>query len=204
MDIKLIWITPDAEKLIAYMARVSNPENQANENIAGLLKYCMVHGHWSIFEMASMCVEIETSRAISPQILRHRSFSFQEFSQRYAQATTYESVLPRRQDDKNRQNSIDDMSEEDQIWWAVTCRDIQHISQVKYKAALQRGIAKECARMLLPMSTQTKLYMTGSIRSWIHYFKLRCDVATQLEHRDIANNIKGIFMQQLPIIGGLL
>lgn len=204
MNTKLVWSTPNAEKLIAYMARVSSPANQDNENISGLLKYCMKHGHWSIYEMASMCVEVETSRDISAQMIRHRSFNFQEFSQRYAESTSIEDTHPRRQDLKNRQNSIDDISEEDQVWFACKRNDIEKQTMSFYHEALERGIAKECARRILPMSTTTRLYMTGSVRSWVHYFNLRCDLATQLEHRNVANGIKEIFKKEFPIISSIL
>lgn len=203
-SVKLVWITPDAEKLIAYMARVSNPANQDNENIAGLLKYCMKHGHFSVFEMSTMCVEVTTSRDISAQMVRHRSFSFQEFSQRYSEATTLELTHPRRQDLKNRQNSIDDLSQGDLTKFSLMEKSVHRLCQAAYNEALEMGIAKECARRLLPIAASTKLYMSGSIRSWIHYFKLRCDVATQLEHREVANSIKEIFCKELPIIASIL
>lgn len=199
MKVRLISVTPEAEKTILYTARVSNPANQDSSN-TGLLNYCIKHGHWSVFEMADMCVEIETSRAISAQILRHKSFFFQEFSQRYAEAQGFETYPARRQDNKNRQNSIDDMSEETKLWFAHAQKEIQELAQEKYQTALDFGIAKEQARFLLPMSTTTKLYMKGSLRSWIHYLDLRCDVATQLEHREIANEIKKIFSEQFPIL----
>lgn len=204
MKTRLIWSTPDAEKLVAYMARVSSPANQDSESIAGLLKYCIRNHHWSIFEMCHMCVEVETSRDVSAQMIRHRSFSFQEFSQRYAESTTIEPTHPRRQDVKNRQNSIDDISEEDQVWFACKRNDIEKQTMSFYHEALGKGIAKECARRILPMSTGTRLYMTGSIRSWCTYFKLRCDVATQLEHREVANSIKEIFTEEFPIISSIL
>ena len=182
-----------------YTARVSNPSNQNSTNTK-LLNYCIKHGHWSVFEMAHITVEIVTSRGISAQILRHKSFSFQEFSQRYAEATEYIYYDARRQDDKNRQNSIDDMSEEDKEWFEDAQAKVTGLADELYKEALAKGIAKEQARFLLPLSTKTKLYMTGSIRSWIHYLDLRCDNGTQLEHREIADSIKSIFKQQLPII----
>lgn len=203
-NVELVWITPDAEKIIAYCARVSNPKNQDNENIEGLLKYCVKNKHWSIFEMAHMCVEITTSRAISAQILRHRSFSFQEFSQRYAENTAVVSYDARRQDLKNRQNSIDDLSDDVKRAFKLYQQWISRSALSAYEWALENGIAKECARMMLPMSTETRLYMSGSIRSWIHYLELRCDKATQLEHRVIADEIKDILKEQLSIIGDLL
>lgn len=199
MKVSLISITPEAEKTILYCARVSNPSNQNSEN-TNLLNYCIKHGHWSIFEMADMCVEIETSRAISAQILRHKSFSFQEFSQRYAVAQSFERYEARRQDNKNRQNSIDDMSEEDKSWFQDAQDKIHMEARLYYDEALRRGVAKEQARFLLPMSTSTKLYMKGSIRSWLHYLDLRCDNGTQKEHQDIANSIKALFVKHLPII----
>lgn len=203
-SVHLIWITPEAEKVIGYCARVSNPVNQDNDNISGLLSYCMKHGHWSVFEMASMCVEIKTSRAISAQILRHRSFSFQEFSQRYAETTECRLYDARRQDTKNRQNSHDDLDIDVKTWF-TKCQQWQIDNALQsYRMAIDKGIAKECARFLLPMSTATTLYMTGSIRSWIHYLKLRCDKSTQLEHRIIADEIKETLAIELPIIGELL
>ena len=199
MMVKLISITPDAEKTIVYCARVSSKE-QDNPEISKLIKYCLDHNHWSIFETASMTVEIETSRAISAQILRHRSFTFQEFSQRYAEATEYITYEARRQDKKNRQNSIGDMKLDDEKWFWEAQQMVQSNCDRVYRQALKRGIAKEQARFLLPMSTKTKLYMTGSIRSWLHYIELRSDKDTQLEHRVIAEEIKSIFIEQLPIL----
>lgn len=199
MNVKLISITPDAEKTIMYCARVSNPKNQDSENTK-LLDYCIKHGHWSVFEMAHMTAEITTSRAIAAQILRHKSFSFQEFSQRYAEAQDFEIYDARRQDVKNRQNSIDDMSEEEQTWFHDAQHQVILLANDLYAKALQKGIAKESARFLLPLSTQTKLYMTGSIRSWMHYLDVRTGNGTQLEHMEIANDIKKIFIEQLPII----
>lgn len=200
MSVKLISISKDAEKLIAYMARVSS-NNQDNPNIKGLLKYCIKHGHWSIFEMSNMVVEINTTRAISAQILRHRSFSFQEFSQRYAKVNDL-PTLPhlRLQDHKNRQNSIDNIN----MFLKIELnKDIENlfieIDRV-YNKLLDNGVAKECARMILPMCSPTKIYMSGSIRSWIHYLQVRGDEDTQLEHRNIAIKIKEIFKLELPII----
>lgn len=203
MDTKLIHITNDCEKLIAYCARVSSP-NPENPDFAGLLAYCIKHGHWSVFEMGTMCVEITTSRAIAQQILRHRSFHFQEFSQRYAKATAIEMYDARRQDTKNRQNSIDDMSQEDRIWFTDAQMELGDKSLALYEEALKRGIAKEQARFLLPLATQTKLYMHGTIRDWIHYLNLRTSNGTQLEHAEIAKDIKKIFLDKLPIIGQAL
>jgi thymidylate synthase (FAD) len=199
MNVSLISVTPKAEDTIMYIARVSNPNNQSSGH-PGLLRYCIKHGHWSIFEHAYMTVEIVTSRAIAAQILRHRSFTFQEYSQRYAEAVGFEIYEARRQDAKNRQNSIDDMSEQDKEWFAQAQVDINLTSEMYYKDALARGIAKEQARFLLPLSTQTKLYMTGNLRSWLHYIDLRTDVSTQKEHRDIALAIKDVFKEQCPII----
>lgn len=201
---KLVWITPDAEKMIGYIARVSNPNNQDNPEVAGLLKYCIKNKHWSIFEQASFSIEIATSRAISAQILRHRSFCFQEFSQRYAAVTEFEVYEARRQDSKNRQNSVDDMPDGIKNWFKSAQECVQHVAMEQYNKALEFGIAKEQARFLLPMSTSTKLYMTGNLRNWIHYLELRTEKGTQLEHREIAEAIKGIFKEQLPIISEAL
>jgi thymidylate synthase (FAD) len=204
-NVKLIWATPDAESLITKMARVSAPANQDNMDTAPrLLKYLIKHKHWSPYEMANLCVEIETTRGISAQILRHRSFSFQEFSQRYADVGELgSSVIPhlRRQDTKNRQNSIDDLSS-DVI--AGYYRRIGHLfedAEHLYREMVSAGVAKECARSVLPIATQTRMYMNGTLRSWIHYLQLRCDAGTQLEHRQIAEQIKDIFCEQFPIIG---
>lgn len=198
--VSLIWITPDSEKLIAYCARVSS-NNQDNPNIKGLLKYCIREGHWSIFEMCNMCIEINTTRAISAQILRHRSFSFQEFSQRYAKVEM-DLEIPdlRRQDLKNRQNSISDL--DDELVNELQNDIIDHFKKTKdlYKKLLDKGVAKECSRMILPMCSPTKLYMNGNIRSWIHYLRVRCGNGTQKEHMDIALQIKEIFKKELPII----
>jgi len=204
MKVKLISITPDAEETIGYCARVSNPKNQDNPEVSGLLKFCIKHGHWSIFEMANMVVEINTTRGIAAQILRHRSFSFQEFSQRYAKAQGFEYVKPRRQDTKNRQNSFDDLSENTKTWFEYTHQRIQDATHDLYEEALERGIAKESARFLLPLSTKTRMYMNGTVRSWIHYIKLRTDLSTQKEHQDIANEIKGLFREEFPIISEAL
>jgi len=199
MYVNLISITPEAEKNIAYCARVSS-FHQDKPKYSKLIKYLIDHKHWSPFEMATMTIEIVTSRAIAQQILRHRSFSFQEFSQRYAAATSFETYPARRQDIKNRQNSIDDMSEEDKQWFQEVQNEVQEQCERLYNHAIKRGIAKEQARFLLPLSTTTKLYMTGNIRSWIHYLELRCDEDTQLEHREIAQAIQSIFREQFPEI----
>ena len=206
--VKTVSVTPDAEKNIAYCARVSNPNNQDNENISRLLKYCIDHQHWSIFEMAFMTLEINTSRGIAAQILRHRSFTFQEFSQRYADASHLAEEIPipklRSQDNKNRQNSIDDVDQEIIIKYNTVMR--QHFAKSKaiYDDMLKEGIAKECARFILPLATPTRLYMSGSVRSWMHYIELRSANGTQKEHMDIANRCKDIFVEQFPIISQAL
>ena len=199
-DAKLVWITPDAEKLIGKIARVSNPANEDNPNVVGLLKYLIKHKHWSPFEMASMCIEIQTTRAIAPQILRHRSFSFQEFSQRYAVSTEFELPHLRRQDVVNRQNSINDIP---QAVGENFGSDIAHhmIEGVKlYQRMLDAGVAKECARAVLPLNTTTRLYMSGTIRSWLHYIDLRSWHGTQWEHTQIALNALDILKEQVPTI----
>jgi thymidylate synthase (FAD) len=205
MNVNLIWATPDAEEMIVKMARVSAPKNQDNMNTAPrLLKYLIRNKHWSPFEMANMTVEIETTRAISPQILRHRSFSFQEFSQRYADTSELGSaVIPhlRRQDLKNRQNSIDDIPVEMLGNYYRRISELYENAEHLYREMVSNGIAKECARSVLPLSTQTRLFMNGTLRSWIHYLDLRCSNGTQLEHQQIAREIKRIFCQQFPIIG---
>lgn len=197
------FLIHDMERLVMYCARVSNPANQTSDK-TGLLKYCLEHGHVSIFEMANMVFEIETSRAIAAQILRHRSFSFQEFSQRYAEAQSIEVYQARSQDTKNRQNSIDNMSDENKQWFLEAQKNHNSQALNLYQQALDRGIAKEQARFLLPLSTTTKLYMNGSIRSWIHYLQLRCGNGTQKEHQEIALEIRRQFCLVLPIIGEAL
>ena len=208
MNVELISITPDAEKTIAYCARVSNPMGQDRDEYAKLLKYCIDHGHWSIFEMANMVLEIETTRGIAAQILRHRSFSFQEFSQRYADASFLgEKINPpqlRSQDEKNRQNSIDDIDIEAQIKYNSQIRELFSRSKALYDDMIKSGVAKECARFVLPLSTTTKMYMNGTIRSWIHYINLRSGNGTQREHMDVANKCKEIFIQQLPVVAEAL
>ena len=186
------------EGLIAYCARVSSP-HQESADYEKLLAYCIRNRHWSIFEMADMTVEIVTSRAIAPQILRHKSFSFQEFSQRYAKAQAIEKYQPRRQDDKNRQNSLDDLPAETVAWFDEAQEKVAATGMELYEAALEKGIAKECARVLLPLGTQTKLYMKGSVRSWIHYLEVRTDKSTQKEHRDIADEVMKFFTEQFPV-----
>lgn len=182
-----------------YCARVSNPLGQDSTK-TGLIKYCIEHGHWSIFEMANMVIEIETNRAISAQVLRHRSFSFQEFSQRYAKVDGQEMYRARRQDEKNRQNSIDDLPEVDKFWFQEAQKEVNQWATTYYNEAISRGIAKEVARALLPMSSKTRLYMNGTLRSWMHYIDLRTEEGTQREHRDIAEQIKLIFCEQFPAI----
>ena len=202
-QIKLISVTPDAEKQMAYCARVSNPNNQDNDNYAGLLRYCIKHHHWSIFEQAYMTLEIETTRAIAAQILRHRSFTFQEFSQRYAQSNELGKIqLPdlRRQDTKNRQNSIDDVDPFVRQKLEAQMITLFSSAQSLYNQMIQEGIAKECARMVLPLCTPTRIYMSGSVRSWIHYIELRSANGTQKEHMDIANECKSIFIKTFPTI----
>lgn len=203
-NVKLMWITPEAEKLILYMARVSS-EKQDSENTK-LINYLIEHKHWSPFEMSSMCVEIHTTRAIAPQILRHRSFVYQERSLRYADIKNldFEIIRARRQDLKNKQNSIDNMSNEDLMWFDEAQGKVVDTSIELYQEALDRGIAKECARFLLPLSTPTKLYMSGTIRSWIHYLEVRTEKSTQKEHRDIAQQAQDIFIDNLPIISEAL
>ena len=191
-------LTP--EGLIAWCARVSSPNQDTGAGYEKLLAYCIAHHHWSIFEMVDMTIEITTSRAIAPQILRHRSFQFQEFSQRYAKAQEYEHYQPRRQDSKNRQNSIDDLDQETRQWFDDIQRQNADAAFDHYNQALEKGIAKECARVLLPLGTTTRLYMKGSVRSWIHYLQVRTDQHTQREHRDIAEAIRAIFTRQFPII----
>jgi len=206
--VKLISVTPNAEQIMSYCARVSNPNNQNNSDYSKLLKYCIDHGHFSVFEQAFMTVEINTTRGLAAQILRHRSFTFQEFSQRYADATLLAEDIPtfelRRQDNKNRQNSIDDISDETKVKWNTKIRE--HFSKAKaiYDGMVADGIAKECARFILPLATPTRLYMSGSIRSWIHYIELRSSNGTQKEHRIIVEEIKGIFSEQLPTVSEAL
>lgn len=195
-----------AEDLIVYAARVSSPQNQENiETAPKLLRYLIKNGHWSPFEMVDMTVEIETSRAIAAQILRHRSFSFQEFSQRYAEADLgFERTYPRRQDPKNRQSSIDDMDEYDFLFFETAQKEVEKTARSFYDQALKMGIAKECARFLLPLSTTTRLYMKGSVRSFIHYLQARTHPSTQKEHRDVAEAVKVIFKQHFPNVAAAL
>ena len=208
MTVKLISVTPDAEKTMAFIARVSNPANQENENYSKLLAYCIKHNHWSVFEQATMTLEIETNRGIAAQILRHRSFTFQEFSQRYADTNLLSTDIPlpelRRQDTKNRQNSIDDMDEERVFVMNKMIQDLFRDAQDVYNYLLAQGVAKECARFVLPLATPTRIYMTGSCRSWIHYINLRSANGTQKEHMDIALACKEVFKQQFPSVAEAL
>lgn len=197
---KLVWVTPNAEQLIGKIARVSNPANEDNPNVEKLIRYLIKHKHWSPFEMASMCVEIKTTRAIAPQILRHRSFSFQEFSQRYAVATEINVPDLRRQDMKNRQNSIDDLPEEKVEFLQQQIDNHYRSAMDIYNSMLDSGVAKECARSVLPLSTATRLYMSGTIRSWLHYVDLRADNGTQLEHMQIARSVGDILADQVPTV----
>ena len=204
MSVKLIWITPNTEELIASMARVSNPKNQDNKEFSGLLRYMIRHQHWSPFEMANAVFEINTTRDIARQILRHRSFSFQEFSQRYAEVTELEEVPLREarlQDTTNRQNSITSGNTVINDWWAKTQAELLRKTQEAYELALENGIAKEQARAILPEGlTPSRMYMNGTIRSWIHYTQLRTDKATQKEHRQIAEQINNVLQKELPTI----
>jgi len=201
--VELISLTPDAEKTMAYIARVSNPNNQQNENYSKLLSYCIKNEHWSVFEQSFMTLQIETNRGIAAQILRHRSFTFQEFSQRYADSSMLSSNVPmfdlRRQDDKNRQNSIDDVDPFLRQELEIAIEKYFNEGMDIYRHMLDMGIAKECARMVLPLATPTRIYMTGSCRSWIHYIDLRSAHGTQKEHMDIANDAKRVFCEQFPI-----
>ena len=208
MNVSLISVSPDAEKHMAYCARVSNPNNQDNENYAGLLRYCIKHQHWSIFEQAFMTLEINTTRGLAAQILRHRSFTFQEFSQRYADTNLLDTNIPlpelRRQDTKNRQNSIDDIPEKQIIFLQERIRQYFNEGMDLYNELLREGIAKECARFVLPLATPTRIYMSGSVRSWVHYIDLRSGHGTQKEHMDIANACKTIFTEQFPTVSEAL
>ena len=208
MTVKLVSVTPDAEKTMAYIARVSNPKNQDNENFSGLLRYCIKHNHWSVFEQSSLTLEIETTRAIAAQILRHRSFTFQEFSQRYADTNLISTDIPlpelRRQDTKNRQNSIDDLDDFTVQKLELQMRTLFHSAQALYTQMLESGVAKECARMVLPLCTPTRIYMTGSCRSWIHYINLRSAHGTQKEHMDIAEACRKVFTEQFPSVSEAL
>ena len=203
MTVKLISVTPDAEQTMAYIARVSNPANQDNQNYAKLLAYCIKHNHWSVFEQSSMTLEIETNRGIAAQILRHRSFTFQEFSQRYADTNLITEHIPipelRKQDTKNRQNSTDDLGDYVKLKFQSEIADLFTHSNNLYKRMLEAGVAKECARFVLPLATPTRIYMTGSCRSWITYIALREKSGTQKEHMDIAKACKAVFAEQFPV-----
>ena len=202
MNVNLVSVTPDAEKTMAYVARVSNPNNQENPNYAKLLGYCIKHNHWSVFEQSFMTLEIETTRGLAAQILRHRSFTYQEFSQRYADSTLLSETIPlpelRRQDTKNRQNSIDDIDPYMVQKYEMLMQQHFQNGMELYQKMLGDGIAKECARFVLPLATPTRLYMSGSCRSWIHYITLRSANGTQKEHMDIAEACKKIFVEQFP------
>ena len=204
MNVELISVTPDAEKHMAYCARVSNPSNQNNEKFSGLLKYCVKHQHWSIFEQAFMTLEIETTRGLAAQILRHRSFTYQEFSQRYADSSLLAETIPlpdlRRQDTKNRQNSIDNIDPFVRQKFEMKMQRLFSQSMDLYQEMLDASIAKECARFVLPLAVPTKIYMTGSVRSWIHYIDLRSANGTQREHMDIALDAKRIFCEEFPAV----
>tara|TARA_B100002019_G_C21216840_1_gene572502 strand:- start:546 stop:1196 length:651 start_codon:yes stop_codon:yes gene_type:complete len=209
MNVNLVTVTPDAEKTMGYVARVSNPNNQDNPNVARLLAYCVKHQHWSVFEQAYMTLEISTTRAIAAQILRHRSFTYQEFSQRYADSSLlgFDKIpLPalRRQDTKNRQNSIDDLDEFDIQRFELQMQTLFDSSMALYQQMIERGVAKECARNVLPLCVPTKIYMTGSCRSWIHYINLRSANGTQKEHMDIAEACRDIFIEQFPTVSQAL
>ena len=202
MSVKLISVTPDAEKMMAYVARVSNPNNQENPNYAKLLGYCIKHNHWSVFEQAFMTLELETTRGVAAQVLRHRSFTYQEFSQRYADSSMLADQVPmfalRRQDNKNRQNSIDDIDPFVKQEFEIKIRRHFDEAMVLYQSMLDSGIAKECARFVLPLATPTRIYMSGSCRSWIHYINLRTANGTQKEHMDLAEGCKKVFIEQFP------
>ena len=207
MTVELVSITPDAEKTMAYIARVSNPDNQDNEKFAGLLKYCIKHNHWSVFEQSSMTLQIETTRDIAAQILRHRSFTYQEFSQRYADSTKLGDIpVPeyRRQDTKNRQNSTNDLDPFVRQNLELQTKTLFDSCVALYEQMLEQGVAKECARMVLPLATPTRIYMTGSCRSWVHYINLRSAHGTQKEHMLIANACKKVFIEQFPSVSEAL
>jgi thymidylate synthase (FAD) len=208
MNVKLISVTPDAEKMMGYVARVSNPSNQENPKVAGLLKYCVKHQHWSVFEQSFMTLEIETTRGLAAQILRHRSFTFQEFSQRYADSSMLADTIPlfdlRRQDTKNRQNSIDDINPHTRQNFEMKIQKHFDDAMQLYQEMLAAGIAKECSRFVLPLAVPTRIYMSGSCRSWIHYIDLRSAHGTQKEHMDIAEACKNVFVEQFPTVAEAL
>lgn len=203
--VKLISITPEAEKIMAYVARVSNPNRSLDTPASSLLNYCINHKHWSVFESAYMTVEIKTTVAISRQILRHKSFSFQEFSQRYAEADlNFPPVELRGQDSKNRQNSLDNISSQDKLYYQKRINALFNETRHLYQDMLSDGIAKECARSILPMATPTTLHMTGNCRQWIHYIQLRESNGTQLEHQQVAQHCKKIFVENFPLVSEAL
>tara|TARA_B100000287_G_scaffold348239_1_gene336450 strand:- start:207 stop:845 length:639 start_codon:yes stop_codon:yes gene_type:complete len=208
MNVKLVTVTPKAEETMGYVARVSNPQNQDNPKVAGLLSYCIRHGHWSVFEQAHMTVEIETTRGLAAQILRHRSFTYQEFSQRYQDVSHIREDIPlpelRSQDLKNRQNSVDDVDPTVVEKYNKKMRAHFDASIDLYKEMLHDGIAKECARFVLPLATPTRLYMTGSVRSWIHYINLRSAHGTQKEHMELVEEVRKVFVGQFPIVSQAL
>ena len=207
MNVKLITVTPEAEKQMGYVARVSNPNNQDNPNVSGLLGYCIKHQHWSVFEQAHMTLEIETTRGIAAQILRHRSFTYQEFSQRYANTNMLGRIeIPelRSQDSKNRQNSIDDIPQEQKKVLQGQIERYFAEGLDLYNELIREGVAKECARFVLPLATPTRIYMTGSVRSWIHYIELRSAHGTQKEHMEIAEECRKIFIECFPIVSKAL
>ena len=207
-SVNLISVTPEAEKMMGYVARVSNPANQENPKVSGLLKYCVKHQHWSVFEQAYMTLEINTTRGVAAQVLRHRSFTYQEFSQRYADSSLLAETIPlpelRRQDTKNRQNSIDDIDPFVRQEFQIKMQKHFEEGMKLYQEMLEYGIAKECARFVLPLAVPTKIYMTGSCRSWIHYIQLRSAHGTQKEHMDIAEGARSIFIEQFPTVSEAL
>ena len=207
-SVNLVSVTPEAEKTMGYVARVSNPANQENPKVAGLLKYCVQHQHWSVFEQAYMTLEINTTRGVAAQVLRHRSFTYQEFSQRYADSSLLGDTIPlpelRRQDTKNRQNSIDDIDPFTKQEFQIKMQQHFAAGMKLYKEMLDASIAKECARFVLPLAVPTKIYMTGSCRSWIHYIDLRSAHGTQKEHMDIAEGARKIFIEQFPTVSEAL
>ena len=205
--VEFITATPDAEKTMAYIARVSNPSNQSNDDFEKLIKYCITHEHWSVFEQSYMTLQIETNRGIAAQILRHRSFTFQEFSQRYSDSTQLGEIpIPelRRQDVKNRQNSTSDLSVDVIGKFENKIKEQFELNKSLYEEMLNSGIAKECARFVLPLATPTRIYMTGSCRSWIHYISLRTAHGTQKEHMKIAEECKNIFIKQFPTVSSAM
>ena len=208
MSVKLVSVTPDAEQTMAYVARVSNPNNQENPNYAKLLGYCIKHNHWSVFEQSFMTLEIETTRGLAAQILRHRSFTYQEFSQRYADSSLLAETIPlpdlRRQDTKNRQNSIDDIDPFVRQEFQIKMQKHFDEGMKLYQQMLEASIAKECARFVLPLAVPTRIYMSGSVRSWIHYITLRSAHGTQKEHMDIAHQCRDVFIEQFPTVSEAL